>query len=364
MTTNILESMMASFGGEFTRMASKYLDASEAMTKAAMGTVFPSLLGAVVQQGSTPTGASSLMSALSSPMIGTDIVGSMTKMFSGGPAADQLMNLGTNMVKGLFGDRFGAVTEAAAKASGLGAAATEKMFAMGAPLLFGYLKNQVSAGKLDTSGLTTLLEGQRDFVKAGIDSSLAGMLGLGGMGGLLAGMTGALEKAFGAITEAGASAIEEATKMAERMAGLTGETARAAGEAVTKAATVAADAGANVVSNAVKTAETMAVHSAEAAKSAGEIASKAAHAASEAGSNALKTAEATASKVAEAAKSAATAAAHAASHAVDAGTDAVAEAMKGAENLADATVDATKKATDAAKHAASAAADTTTKKKG
>ena len=361
MNPNILESMMASFGGDFTRLASKYLDASEAMTKAAMGTVFPSLLGAVVQHGATPAGASSLMNTLNSPSIGTDIVGNMTKMFSGGPAADELMTLGTNMVKGLFGDNFGAVTDAAAKASGLGAGAIEKMFAMGAPLLFGFLKNQVAVGKLDTSGLTTLLEGQRDFVKSGIDSSLAALLGLGGMGGLFAGMTGALEKAFGAFAEAGASAIGEATKMAEKVAGLTGETARAAGEAVTKATAVVTDAGASAVSSAVKTAETMAVHSAEAAKSAGEIATKAAHAASEAGSSALKTAEAAASKMTEAAKSAASAAAHAASSAVDAGTNAVAGAMKGTENLADATVDATKKATEAAKPAAAAAADATKK---
>jgi hypothetical protein len=348
MTTNILDSMMTSFGGEFTRLASKYLDASEAMTKAAMGSVFPSLLGAIVQQGSTPAGASSLMNALMSPSIGTDIAASMAKMFGGGPAAEEAMTVGTNMAKGLFGDKFGAVADAAAKASGLGTAATEKMFAMGAPLLFGFLKNQVAAGKLDASGLTTLLEGQRDFVKAGIDSTLAGVLGLGGVGGLFAGMTGALEKAFGAIAEAGTSAIEEAAKMAEKMAGLSGETARAAGEAVTKATAVATDASANAVSSIVKTAETMAVHSAEAAKSVGDIASKAAHAASEMGSSALKSAETAANKMSEAAKSAATAAATAASSAVDASTSAMTGAIKGAENLADATVDATKKATDAA----------------
>ncbi len=349
MTPNILESMMKSFGGDFTRLSSQYLSASEAMTKAAMGSVFPSLLGAVVQQGSTPAGASSLMNTLMSPSIGTDIVGNMTKMMSGGPAADELMTLGTKMVKGLFGDNFGAVADAAAKASGLGAGAIEKMFAMGAPLLFGFLKNQVAAGKLDTTGLTTLLESQRDFVKAGIDSSLAGLLG---MGGIFAGMTGALEKAFGAMAEAGASAIGEATKMAEKVAGLTGETARAAGEAVTKATAVAADAGTSAVSSAVKTAETLALHSAEAAKSAGEIATKATHVASEMGSSALKSAEAAASKMAEAAKTAATAAASAASSAVDAGTNAAAGAVKGTENLADATVDATRKAADAAKQAA------------
>ena len=352
MTTNILESMMTSFGEDFTRLASKYFEASEAMTKAAMGAVFPSLLGAVVQHGSTPSGAATLLKAINSPMIGTDVLGSMTKMFSGGPAAEELMNLGTSMVKALFGDRFDAVTDAAAKASGMGIGAIEKMFAISAPLLLGVLKNQVTTSRLDSTGLTTLLDAQRAFMKSSIDSSLAGMVGLTSIGGFFAGVTGALEKAFGAIAEAGTSAIGEAAKMAERMAGLSGETARAAGEAVTKAAAVATDAGATAVSTAVKTAETMAVHSAEAARSAGELATRAAHVASEAGSNALKSAEAAATKVTEAAKSAATAAAHAASHAVDVGTNAMTDAMKGAEDLADATADATKKATEAAKKAA------------
>ncbi|HQR52941.1 MAG TPA: DUF937 domain-containing protein [Burkholderiales bacterium] len=359
MATNILESMMTSFGSEFSRLASGYLNASETMTKAAMGTVFPSLLGAVVQQGSTPAGASSLLNAINSPSIGTDIASSMTKMFSGGPAAENLMTLGSNMVKGLFGDRFSNVAETAAKASGLGTAAIEKMFAMGAPLLFGFLKNQVAVGKLDSSGLTKLLESQRDFVKAGIDSSLAGVLGLGGIGGLFAGVTGAMEKAFGAIAEAGTTAIEEATKMAEKMAGLTGEAARAAGESATKATATATDASTNAISSIVKTAETMAVHSAEAAKSIGEIASKAAHAASEMGTNAFKSAGSAATKVSDAAKTAATAAAEAASTSVDAGTNAVTGAIKGAEHLADAAVDATKKATGAAKDVV---ADATKKK--
>ena len=100
MSTNILEMMMSSVGGDFATQASKFLGASEGMTKAAMGTVFPSLLGAVMQQGSTPAGATSLMNAMNSPSIGTDLGASMTKMFSGGPAANELMTLGTNLVKG------------------------------------------------------------------------------------------------------------------------------------------------------------------------------------------------------------------------------------------------------------------------
>jgi hypothetical protein len=346
MSTNILETMMSSFGGEFAAQASKYLGASEAMTKAAMGAVFPSLLGGLVQQGSTPTGAASLMNAIGSPSIGTDLAGTMSKMFSGGPAANDLMNLGTNMAKGLFGDKFSSITEAAASASGLAAGTTEKMFAMGAPLLFGFLKNQVSAGKLDASGLSTLLDAQRDFLKSGIDNNLASLLGLGGMGGLLAGMTGAISKAFGAMTEAGTSAIEEATKMAEKVAGLSAESAKAVGDAASKMAGAAAEMGSQAVAGAVKTAEAVAEQTAQAAKQAGEIAGKAAHVASEAGSSAMKTAETVAGTVVDAAKSGAEATAKAASAAVDAGANAVSGAVKGAGNLADATVDAAKTAAD------------------
>jgi hypothetical protein len=348
MSTNMLETMMNAFGSEFTNQASKYFGASEAMTKAAMGTVFPSLLGGVMQQAATPAGAASLMNAISSPSIGTDVVGTMTKLFSGGPGANDLMHLGTNMAKGLFGDKFGSITDAAASASGLASGATEKMFAMGAPLLFGFLKNQVAANRLDASGLSTLLDAQRDFLKSGIDSNLASLLGLGGLGGLLSGVTGALGKAFGAITEAGTSALEEATKMAEKMATLSTESVKAAGDAASKAAAVAAEVGSSAMSSAVKTAEAVAGQTAEAAKSAGAIAGKAAHLASEAGASAMKTAETVAETVADAAKASAEAAAKAAGAAVDAGSHAVSGAVKGAGNLVDATVDATKAAADKA----------------
>ncbi|MET0218935.1 MAG: DUF937 domain-containing protein [Burkholderiales bacterium] len=361
MSTNILEMMMSSVGGDFATQAGKFLGASEGMTKAAMGTVFPSLLGAVMQQGSTPAGATSLMNAMNSPSIGTDLGASMTKMFSGGPAANELMTLGTNLVKGLFGDKFSSVTEAAASASGLGSGAIQKMFAMGAPLLLGFLKNQVAAGKLDTNGFMTLLEGQRDFVKSGLDSGLASLLGLGSLGGLFAGVTGALSKAFGAVTEAGTSAIEEATKMAEKVAGLTAESARAAGETASKAAGVAAEASASAVSSAVKTAEAVAGQTAEAAKSAGEIASKAVNVVSEASANAMKTAESMASTVADATRASAEATAKAAGTAVDAGTSAVASVVKGAGTVADATVDAAKTAAEKATKVVSAAEEATKK---
>ena len=231
MSSNLLETMMKSYGNDFAAQASKFLGASEDMTKAGMGAVFPSLLGGVMQQGSTPAGAASLMNALNSPSIGTDLAGSMAKMFGSGQSANDFMTLGTNLVKGLFGDRFADVAKAAASTSGLASGAIEKMFAMGAPLLFGFLKNQIAAGKLDTDGVMKLLDSQRDFVKSGIDTNLAGLLGLSGsVGGFFAGVTGALSKAFGAATEAGTTAIEEATKMAEKVAGVTADTARAAGE--------------------------------------------------------------------------------------------------------------------------------------
>ncbi len=363
MSSNLLETMMKSYGNDFAAQASKFLGASEDMTKAGMGAVFPSLLGGVMQQGSTPAGAASLMNALNSPSIGTDLAGSMAKMFGSGQSANDFMTLGTNLVKGLFGDRFADVAKAAASTSGLASGAIEKMFAMGAPLLFGFLKNQIAAGKLDTDGVMKLLDSQRDFVKSGIDTNLAGLLGLSGsVGGFFAGVTGALSKAFGAATEAGTTAIEEATKMAEKVAGVTADTARAAGESATKAAAAASEASANACSNAVKTAETLAGHTAEAARSAGAMATKAANIASEASANAMKTAESMANTVTSATRASAEATAKAATTAVDAGTNAVASAVKGAGDLADASADAAKATAEKASKAVSAAEDAVKKK--
>lgn len=363
MSTNILETMMKSFGGDFAAQSAKFLGASEEMTKAAMGSVFPSLLSGVMQQGATPAGAASLMNALNSPSITTDLGASMTKMFGGGAQANELMTLGSNLAKGLFGDKFGSIAEAAAAASGASSETIQKIFAMGAPLVFGFLKNQIAASKLDTEGFMKLLESQSDFVKSGIDSNLAGVLGLtGGLGSLIAGVTGALSKAFGAATEAGASAIEEATKMAEKVAGLTAESAKAAGEATSKAAAVAAEASASAMQSAVQTAATFAGQAADAAKSAGEIASKAMGVASEAGASAMKTAESMAGTVADAARATAEATAKAANAAVDAGTSAVANAVKGAGELADATVDAAKAATEKSAKTVAATEDASKKK--
>jgi outer membrane protein OmpA-like peptidoglycan-associated protein len=175
---NLLDLLKQIFGGNFAALASNVLGESESNTKSAVTSMIPALLGSLVQKGSTPQGASSLLNMINSPQVDSGIVGNMSQLLGGGGNVNQLVNTGSSLINSLLGSNAGPLGNTLASMSGLSGSSISKLLALGAPFLFGGLKKLVGERGLNNSGLMSLLGDQAKSVQSAIDPRLAQAMNL------------------------------------------------------------------------------------------------------------------------------------------------------------------------------------------
>lgn len=179
MSINLLETIATAFGDEIVEQASPFLGESEQGTESALGMLLPTLLSGLAKQGSTFEGASRLIKTLSGAAVDSGVLTNLAGLFSGGKRTDSLLALGTDLVRGVFGDKVGSLLSTVASLAGIKSSSVSKLLYMAAPLVFGYLKKLVSERGLDAAGLMSLLGDQKGFLWGKVDDRITGPLGLG-----------------------------------------------------------------------------------------------------------------------------------------------------------------------------------------
>ena len=137
--------------GETIRRMSETIGADETTTSNAAQHAVPMLLGALAHNGSTPDGASSLLSALDRDHDGSvldDVAGFLADYGSGG---------GQGILGHLFGQRLGAVQEHVGQTSGLDAGKVGQLLVMLAPLVMGAVGRTRQQQGLDEGSLSGFL---------------------------------------------------------------------------------------------------------------------------------------------------------------------------------------------------------------
>ena len=175
---NLLDLLKQIFGGNFAALASNLLGVSESNTKSAVTSMIPALLGSLVQKGSTPQGASSLLNMINSPQVDSGIVGNMSQLLGGGANVNQLVNTGSSLINSLLGSNAGPLSNTLSSMSGLSGSSTSNLLALAAPFFLGGLKKLVGERGLNTSGLMSLLGDQAKSVQNAIDPRLAQAMNL------------------------------------------------------------------------------------------------------------------------------------------------------------------------------------------
>ncbi len=159
------------------KLAGSMGEDSSLVTKA-LGAAVPSLLGGVINSGSTSGGLSTIMNLLGGQdhsMLDNlgDILGDSNK-------SSGMMSAGTGILSSLLGDKLGGIVGAVSKFSGLGSSSTSSLFSFLAPVVMGVIGKKVSADGLGVSGLGDLLNSQKSLVASALPAGLGDMLGLGG----------------------------------------------------------------------------------------------------------------------------------------------------------------------------------------
>ena len=237
--------------GSLAKQASGFLGESEENVTSGLGSVFPALLGSVINKSSEPSGATGLMDMIGG--LDMDMLGDIGGLFGGGASSvNGLLNSGGGIVESLLGDKMGGISKMISKVSGLKGGSSSSLLKMAAPFLMGILGKQMKGKGL--SFLTDLLMGQKDHVQAALPSGMGGLLGLGDMAknitGAVSSAAGAVSGAAGAVTGAAGDALSGATGAvtgaAGAVTGVAGDALSGASDAVKGAAGVVTGAAGNV----------------------------------------------------------------------------------------------------------------------
>jgi len=204
MAANLIELMQRSLSPTLVREASRFLGESESATQGAVGAALPALLGGLMQKASTAQGASSLFDLLSGPTVDTRAMSNLSNSLAGGDQTNALLKTGAGFVSTLFGGKAGALIETLSSITGLKSGSITNLLSIATPAMLGFLKNHMSTNKLDATGLSNLLVGQKDFLGGLLDNRITSALGLGSASSFLSSLA---SKGLGAVSGAGATAL-------------------------------------------------------------------------------------------------------------------------------------------------------------
>lgn len=157
------------------------LGESTSATQKAVDVAVPALAGVACNRASTPSGASELLSLVTSSSIDPSILANLDSHLTGGSTTENLLRTGGSLVNRLLGQNAGSVADLIASASGISSRGASSLLSLIGPLFLGMLGRQVSSQGLSASGLSNFLSSHRDTIQRLAPPGLANALGVGSM---------------------------------------------------------------------------------------------------------------------------------------------------------------------------------------
>ena len=177
MSLNLLKLFHNEFNDEIIGKLGKYVGEDSSKTKSALGSIFPAVLSGLIAKGSTSQGASEILYMITKGGFGADTLKGLSSSFAGGDTTRDLLNTGTGLLSGVFGDRASKVIDWICSSSGIGKNSASSLLGLAVPAVLGFLGKEVKGSNLDATGLMNLLAGQAGFLKNLAPAGLAGALG-------------------------------------------------------------------------------------------------------------------------------------------------------------------------------------------
>ena len=182
MKIDILDSMSSMLGGSFIRQASTLLGETEEGTRAGVRSGVPALLASLVRDSADPAGAAEIYRTVTGNAVDPGIEGKLGNILGSRGSLESTLSTGESLLGSVLGNRTGGLTHALSQVAGIRPSSATTLLAIAAPLLLGFLKKQVTQGRLDAGGLASLLLSQRSVLqKVGLDERITSALGFGSM---------------------------------------------------------------------------------------------------------------------------------------------------------------------------------------
>lgn len=179
MASNLIEMFNNTVGELLAKQASGILSESAESTTTGVKFIVPSLLGALIQKGSTDAGAEELMLFLAENNIDGSILSTAAASLQGGIETEKLMYQGAGNLRHLLDDKFSPVVDIISGASGLKTSSATSLLKLAAPLVLGIIGKHIREKGLDAKGLKSLLADQSESVRQSIPPGVGKLLGMG-----------------------------------------------------------------------------------------------------------------------------------------------------------------------------------------
>jgi outer membrane protein OmpA-like peptidoglycan-associated protein len=206
MSFNLVDAVNSIFNNGFAAKAASLVGESETNVKNAMGGIVPSLLTGLLHKAGSADPSSLLKMAKDASQSG--IMGNLGSSLSN----SSILTQGSEMLKGLFGDRLGNVSSLISKFSGIQESSASSLMNAAAPAVMGVLGKHATENNLSAGGLLSLLNSQKDHIMSALPSglNLAGALGLGSLSGIGSKLSGKLSELGGAASHASSKIVHVA----------------------------------------------------------------------------------------------------------------------------------------------------------
>jgi outer membrane protein OmpA-like peptidoglycan-associated protein len=158
-----------------TRASSTFGESEAAMTKG-LGALMPTVFGALANRAGDRWFISQVFDMVRDPAADSGILGNISSFFGSGTASTGT-GLGSRFISMLFGNNVGSVGSALSNLSGLKPSTAASLIGMAGPLALGYLANLVRRERLDATGLSDLLLGQRSSILSYVPNTLTNFVG-------------------------------------------------------------------------------------------------------------------------------------------------------------------------------------------
>ena len=178
MSLNLLELVKGQIQGAVADQIGRKLGLDDGAAKSGIAAALPTLLGGVIKQASTPSGANTLGRMLEGDQYDGGLLENLTESLTGDEGPSFLETLGKSTIANLFGGQSGSVVGALAKATGIGSDNSSSLLAMLAPLVMSILGKQKRSQGLDAQGLAGFLMDQKDLVQESLPAEISETLGV------------------------------------------------------------------------------------------------------------------------------------------------------------------------------------------
>jgi len=206
MSFNLIDAVHSIFNNGFATKAASLMGESETNVKNAMSGIVPSLLTGLLHKAGSADPSSILKMAKDASQSG--ILGNLGNSLS----SNSILTQGSEMLKGLFGDRLGNVSSLISKYSGIQESSASSLMNAAAPAVLGVLGKHATDTNMSAGGMLSFLNSQKDHIMSALPSglNLAGALGLGSLTGIGSKLSGKLSEWGGAASHASSKVVHAA----------------------------------------------------------------------------------------------------------------------------------------------------------